>query len=86
MDPKTAIVIDELIRQLTIELNITTIVNTHDMNSVMEIGDNVILLYQGEIAWRGNLYGCRANSFAILGRKAMAREARCITYSWDTSL
>ncbi len=54
LDPKTAIVIDELIKSITIENNITTIINTHDMNSVMGIGDNVILLYQGEIAWRGN--------------------------------
>lgn len=54
LDPKTAIVIDELIRDITIENNITTVINTHDMNSVMEIGDNIVLLYQGEIAWRGS--------------------------------
>lgn len=54
LDPKTSIVIDELIRSITIENNITTIINTHDMNSVMEIGDNIILLNQGQIAWRGN--------------------------------
>lgn len=54
LDPKTAILIDELIRSITIENNITTVVNTHDMNSVMGIGDNIILLYNGEIAWRGN--------------------------------
>ena len=54
LDPKTSIVIDELIRSITLEKNITTIINTHDMNSVMEIGDNIILLHQGEIAWRGN--------------------------------
>ncbi|MCB9276957.1 MAG: ATP-binding cassette domain-containing protein [Lewinellaceae bacterium] len=54
LDPKTAILIDELIRSITIENNITTVVNTHDMNSVMGIGDNVILLYDGEIAWRGD--------------------------------
>jgi phospholipid/cholesterol/gamma-HCH transport system ATP-binding protein len=54
LDPKTAILIDELIRSITIENNITTVVNTHDMNSVMGIGDNIILLYHGEIAWRGN--------------------------------
>ena len=44
LDPKTSIVIDELIRDITVENNITTVINTHDMNSVMEIGDNVILL------------------------------------------
>ena len=54
LDPKTSIVIDELILDITKENNITTVINTHDMNSVMEIGDNVILLYNGEIAWRGN--------------------------------
>ena len=54
LDPKTSIVIDELIKDITVENNTTTVINTHDMNSVMEIGDNVILLYQGEIAWRGN--------------------------------
>ncbi len=54
LDPKTALLIDELIRSITIENNITTVINTHDMNSVMEIGDNIILLYQGEIAWRGS--------------------------------
>lgn len=54
LDPKTSIVIDELIQDITRENNITTIINTHDMNSVMEIGENVILLYQGKIAWRGH--------------------------------
>ncbi|MCO6479410.1 MAG: ATP-binding cassette domain-containing protein [Phaeodactylibacter sp.] len=54
LDPKTSIVIDELIKDITVENNMTTVINTHDMNSVMEIGDNVILLYNGEIAWRGN--------------------------------
>jgi phospholipid/cholesterol/gamma-HCH transport system ATP-binding protein len=54
LDPKTAILIDNLIQEITQEYNITTVINTHDMNSVMEIGDNVILLYNGEIAWRGN--------------------------------
>ena len=54
LDPKTSIVIDELIKSITIENNITTVINTHDMNSVMEIGDNIILLHQGNIAWRGS--------------------------------
>lgn len=54
LDPKTALVIDELIRDITQDNNITTIINTHDMNSVMEIGDNIILLHTGKIAWRGN--------------------------------
>lgn len=54
LDPKTAIVIDELIQDITRERNITTVINTHDMNSVMEIGDNIVLLYQGEVVWRGS--------------------------------
>jgi len=54
LDPKTSLVIDELISSITYEQNVTTIINTHDMNSVMEIGDNIVLLHQGELAWRGN--------------------------------
>jgi len=54
LDPKTAIIIDDLIKQLTVELNITTIVNTHDMNSVMGIGDKVIFLYEGKKHWEGS--------------------------------
>lgn len=54
LDPKTAITIDELISQLTLENNMTTIINTHDMNSVMEIGDNICLLSNGRLAWQGN--------------------------------
>jgi len=54
LDPKTALLIDELIRDITIENNITTVINTHDMNSVMEIGDNIVLLHQGKLAWRGS--------------------------------
>jgi phospholipid/cholesterol/gamma-HCH transport system ATP-binding protein len=54
LDPKTAIVIDELIRSITIDRNITTVINTHDMNSVMEIGDNIVLLHEGRLAWRGD--------------------------------
>ncbi len=54
LDPKTALLIDELIRNITTENDITTVINTHDMNSVMEIGDNIALLYKGELAWQGN--------------------------------
>ena len=54
LDPKTALVIDELIRSITIENNITTVINTHDMNSVMEIGDNICFLYEGQLEWSGN--------------------------------
>ena len=54
LDPQTSMVIDKLIREITIEYNMTTIVVTHDMNSVMEIGDNIIYLHQGEKQWEGN--------------------------------
>lgn len=54
LDPKTAILIDDLIKEITEEYNITTIVNTHDMNSVMQIGDNIAFIYNGLIWWQGN--------------------------------
>ncbi len=54
LDPKTAIVIDDLIREITLEYGITTIVNTHDMNSVMGIGDYIIFLHQGRKHWEGS--------------------------------
>lgn len=54
LDPKTSIVIDNLIREITEEYNITTVVNTHDMNSVMEIGEHIIFLHQGEKWWEGS--------------------------------
>jgi len=54
LDPKTSIVIDELIREITVELNMTTIVNTHDMNSVMENGEKIIFIEEGEKCWEGN--------------------------------
>jgi len=54
LDPKTAIVIDQLISELTKELNTTTIINTHDMNSVMEIGEQIVFLHKGKKWWEGN--------------------------------
>lgn len=53
LDPKTSVVIDNLIQEITQEYNITTIINTHDMNSVMEIGDTIIFIYQGRKWWEG---------------------------------
>lgn len=53
LDPQTSLVIDQLIRDITKENNITTIINTHDMNSVMEIGENIIYLYLGQKEWEG---------------------------------
>ncbi|MDC0230960.1 ATP-binding cassette domain-containing protein [Aureispira] len=54
LDPTTSMKIDELIRNITIEKEMTTVINTHDMNSVMEIGENINLLHLGELAWVGN--------------------------------
>ena len=54
LDPKTAIIIDNLIKEITLESNITTIVNTHDMNSVMEIGQKIAYINNGIISWTGN--------------------------------
>jgi phospholipid/cholesterol/gamma-HCH transport system ATP-binding protein len=54
LDPKTSIVIDELISELTQEYKITTVIVTHDMNSVMGIGDHIIFLHQGQKAWEGS--------------------------------
>ena len=54
LDPKTAIIIDNLIKEITEESNITTIVNTHDMNSVMEIGEKIAYINNGKISWTGN--------------------------------
>ena len=53
LDPKTSLVIDELLHSITHEYNITTIINTHDMNSVMGIGESIIFIYQGHLEWRG---------------------------------
>jgi len=53
LDPKTSILIDNLIQEITNEYNITTVINTHDMNSVMEIGDKIIFLVEGKKIWEG---------------------------------
>lgn len=53
LDPQTSMVIDRLIKEITVEYNITTIVVTHDMNSVMEIGDHIVYLHQGRKQWEG---------------------------------
>jgi len=53
LDPQTSLVIDKLIKEITLEFNITTIVVTHDMNSVMEIGDHIVYLHQGRKQWEG---------------------------------
>ena len=53
LDPKTAIIIDNLIKEITEESNITTIVNTHDMNSLVQIGERILFIKHGEMAWSG---------------------------------
>jgi phospholipid/cholesterol/gamma-HCH transport system ATP-binding protein len=53
LDPETSKVIDNLIRGIAIDLNITTVINTHDMNSVMEIGDNILFISEGKREWEG---------------------------------
>ena len=54
LDPKTSLLIDELIFEITHEFNITTVVNTHDINSVITIGETISFIYQGTLEWRGN--------------------------------
>ena len=54
LDPKTSLVIDDLIHDITTEYRMTTIINTHDMTSVMGIGENIVYIYQGQKEWQGN--------------------------------
>ncbi|MBQ8839448.1 MAG: ATP-binding cassette domain-containing protein [Bacteroidales bacterium] len=54
LDPMTSILIDRLIQDLTKEFNMTTVVNTHDMNSILEIGDRISFIYQGSVLWKGD--------------------------------
>ena len=54
LDPSTSIVIDNLIKEITYEYNMTTIVITHDMNSVIEIGDTIVFIYEGQSWWKGD--------------------------------
>lgn len=54
LDPETAVVIDNLIKEITEEFDMVTVINTHDMNSVLEIGDHIILMIEGRVVWEGN--------------------------------
>jgi phospholipid/cholesterol/gamma-HCH transport system ATP-binding protein len=54
LDPQTSLVIDKLVKEITTEYNITTVINTHDMNTVMESGDHIVYLYQGNKQWEGS--------------------------------
>ncbi len=82
LDPQTSIVIDNLISDITREYNITTIVNTHDMNSVMEIGDTISYIHQGELWWQGTkdniLEADNAELSDFVFASAMAKRARGI--------
>lgn len=53
LDPQTSLVIDKLVKEITVDYNITTIINTHDMNTVMESGDHIVYMYQGSKQWEG---------------------------------
>lgn len=66
LDPITAILIDALIKEITEEYNITTVVNTHDMNSVMEIGEKIIFIYEGKKCWEGNMHEILASDCRLL--------------------
>lgn len=54
LDPLTSIHIDRLIQEITVEYDMTTVINTHDMNSVLEIGDKIVFIYQGQKKWEGS--------------------------------
>ena len=66
LDPHTASLIDNLIREITVEFNITTVINTHDMNSVMEIGDHVVFINKGKKWWEGT-----SNDFFLADNKEL---------------
>ena len=66
LDPKTSLIIDKLIQDITQEYNICTIVNSHDMNSIMEIGDNIVFLKNGIKEWQGSRHDiCRSDNEAL---------------------
>lgn len=74
LDPFTSLVIDRLIKEITEEYNITTIVNTHDMNSVMEIGDKIIYIRNGEKDWEGDRHQIIASGNEHLNNFVFASE------------
>ena len=80
LDPQTSIVIDNLIHEITREYNITTIINTHDMNSVMEIGEKIVFIYEGQKWWEGTkeeiLHADNRELNDFVFASAMAKRAR----------
>ena len=82
LDPQTSIVIDNLIHEITKEYNITTIINTHDMNSVMEIGEKIVFIYEGNKWWEGSkediLHADNQELADFVFASAMAKRARSV--------
>ena len=79
LDPYTSILIDRLISDLTKEFNMTTIVNTHDMNSILEIGDKICYVYEGELLWQGDrALEALAQMFGTGGTVALLCAALCM--------
>ena len=80
LDPRTSIVIDELLSDITHEYNITTIINTHDMNSVMEIGEKIVYIHEGRKWWEGTkdeiLHADNRELNDFVFASAMAKRAR----------
>lgn len=80
LDPQTSIVIDNLIHEITCEYNMTTIVNTHDMNSVMEIGEKIVYIHEGRKWWEGTkddiLHADNPELNAFVFASAMAKRAK----------
>ena len=74
LDPQTSLLIDKLIREITTEFNITTVVNTHDMNSVMEIGNYILYMYKGHKEWEGNNKDIIFNKNQLLNEFIFASE------------
>ncbi len=82
LDPKTSIVIDALIREITKEYNIITIINTHDMNSVMGIGEKILFLYEGKKEWEGTnkeiMHAQNENLINFIFANDFLKEARAL--------
>lgn len=82
LDPKTSLVIDDLISEITKEYNITTIINTHDMNSVMGIGEKILFLHEGKKEWEGSkdeiLHAKNENLTNFIFASEFLKEARDI--------
>ena len=74
LDPKTSLVIDALIQDITKEYNICTIVNSHDMNSIMEIGDNIVFLKGGKLEWQGSRHEIMTSENEALNEFVFASE------------